>query len=375
MKGGRNTIYKSRIQTFLKKPNQQKFPKQNISTLWSNVDTFNIDMFSLIQVKHSDYINKMLPLFNHLYEKLNNKEKEFIQFLFDETKTIDFVPYIVINNKVTIKNNLKGGGNENKYDVEVSNDRELNRKLQQHANDMVQSNGINIELQKSKVDLMRDIVKLMQDQQQHCHNAHQSNLNRKNMWLVFNLLLSGTIQYTTQNVVNVVVAGATASTIKFVNTAMGITGFFINPMLRFLNVGNRVPDGREIFSNLTEMSNYIKDDPEMQPLFEALNNTRLGINVLQFLILFIVLSFITFLVRMCFDVDNISFMGFNISTNSNMSMVNTGNITQMLQQLNLNNLDPQPHSQKSIEFKNSKGGHKTKKMRLINKKKNTRKKS
>jgi hypothetical protein len=349
-----------------------KIIHQNISTLWSNNDSFSVDMFSLIQVKNSEFQTKMIPLFNQLYRKCNPKEKKFINIFVTQAKQIDFVPYEIVNDQIVLKKRpQKGGVNDNVDSIDINDDRVLNRQLQQHTRDMIQSED-NLELQKSKIELMNNIVKLMQDQQNFCQQSQQSNWNVKNMLIIFNLLFTGTILYTTKNAANIVLSGVTVSTIKFVNTTMGMTRYLINPILGFINSTSRIPDGTEIMSKLTDMTNTMKDDPELQPFLEALYNTGMGLTVLSFIIIFIFTSFITFLIRMCLYADNISFMGlFSISTNHShhVNTANQNTMVQMLQHVNLDNTArPQlPPPQNKLEYN---GGY----SRISNRKKHSIKK-
>lgn len=356
-----------------------KFLHQNISTLWSKSDSFDIDMFSLIQVKNSNFHTKMIPLFNKLHHKCNPKEKKYIQLFLQSFKEVDFVPFEMSSDKIVLKKNAYKGGmddvNNSNNSLVINDDKAVNRQLQHHANEMIQAEN-NLELQKSKIELMNNIVKLMQDQQDFCSRSEQSNWNRKNMWIVFNLLFSGTIIYTTKNAVNIVISGMTLSTIKFVNTTMGMTGYLVNPLLRFINSTSRIPDGTEIMSKLSDLTNTIKDDPEMQPLLEALHNTGMGMNVLSFIILFIFTCFVSFLIRMCLYADNISFMGFSISTNqNNTNQANPNTMVQMLQNLNFNPVSNKNASQNQLEHKKDKGGysHKSNKKKYSKKKKHKRK--
>jgi len=102
----------------------------------------------------------------------------------------------------------------------------------------------------------------------------------------------------------------------------------------------------------------------LQPLLEALYNTSMGLTAISFIIIFIFTSFITFLIRMCLYADNISIMGFSISTNHNnqANIANPNNIAQMLQHLNLNNVPNNNKStQNQLEYKKDKGGSSRKK--------------
>lgn len=345
------------------KPNP-KFIHQNISKLWSQYDSFNIDMFSLIQVKNSEFQTKMLPIFNQLYRKCNAKEKMFLHTFVAQTSQIDFVPYEIVNDKIVLKKHQHNGGmNGNTNSIDINDDKALNQQLQQHTRDMIQSED-NLELHKSKIELMSNIVKMIQDQQNFCQLSEQSNKNVKNMWIVFNLLFTGTIMYTTKNAANILLSGVTVSTIKFVNTTMGMTRYLFNPILGLINSTSRIPDGNEIMSKLADLTNTLKDDPELQPLLEALYNTSMGLTAISFIIIFIFTSFITFLIRMCLYADNISIMGFSISTNHNnqANIANPNNIAQMLQHLNLNNLpNNNTSTQNQLEYKKDKGGSSRKK--------------
>lgn len=338
-----------------------KFIPQNISTLWSKTDNLNIDMFLFIQANKSNFQVKMLPFFNQLYSKCNAKEKEFIQVFIAQTKQIDFAPYEIVNDKIVMKERFIHGGMNEDIILDNDDDKELNRQLQIDTRDFLQSSNN----QQATFELMNRLVSIWG------HQSRKSSLNIVNMVLLFNLLFAGIFTWTCNNVVDATLEVQKLSTVKSVRNTIQIAGYFVNPILRYIRSESTLPNGNEI---LTMAENYI-NDPEHADLLRYFRNARLGITVSVFLLLFVVMCFLTF-IPLTFVTKNIdvSFMGFRASVHNNANQMDANQLAQLLQILHANS--PQaanPHTNQLEYKKKDKGGSSHTKKKKKNKNKNKKK--